>query len=56
MVKLSEEVAEALKAAKGEPVSVDVPCPEGAFCRRRSVDSQCRDGGFAVAKECGAAS
>ncbi len=25
MVKLSEEVAEALKAAKGEPLSVDVP-------------------------------
>ncbi len=25
MVKLSEEVAEALKASKGEPISVDVP-------------------------------
>lgn len=25
MVKLSEDVAEALKAAKGEPISVDAP-------------------------------
>jgi PHD/YefM family antitoxin component YafN of YafNO toxin-antitoxin module len=31
MVKLSEEVAEALKAAKGEPISVDVPGLEGRF-------------------------
>lgn len=31
MVKLSEEVAEALKASKGEPVSVDVPGFDGRF-------------------------
>lgn len=36
MVKLSEEVAEALKASKGEPISVDVP----GFDRRFVVVDQ----------------
>lgn len=36
MVKLSEEVAEALRASKGEPVSVDVP----GFDRRFVVVDQ----------------
>ena len=36
MVKLSEEVAEALKAAKGEPLSVEVP----GFDRRFVVVEQ----------------
>jgi hypothetical protein len=31
MVKLSEEVAEALKASKGEPISVDVPGSDRRF-------------------------
>lgn len=36
MVKLNEEVAEALKASKGEPISVDVP----GFDRRFVVVDQ----------------